>query len=257
MKQLTRLYRIENLWGNGLYQSNPNLGERVSFTEITMSEKYYFGQKKIVDFTDRAGAKRTYNHIREINHFMENGDGSIPFNWNTRSKPVQLGLAFADDVDITKYRAQFTLDDLNGRMKHQPILLTNQITEQLLIECTVPDKVVDHVMERLGSLTLMEVILTHLTGKHNNRYADACSARPMPNDDGISKVGGHDHFAFDSLEKMSSWFDGASPESLLACGAAIRVMDVRKVQRGGQQVTYKKRDVMKEFVILSQHTNRG
>lgn len=252
MAKTERLYRVESIFGGGLYRSDSRLGTRLGWREIRDIDLYSGGIRKVQEYRSLDGTHRTHlPHAPVI--------GSLIFG----DVPKQLGFDFPR---VTEDKLSYNLSPLELNMARDYLLglsgciVSDTPPEQLALDVTREPVVVERHIHRNGRFTLAELIEYNVFNDADTdpMLADASPNRPMPDKDGIDVRITNDHlFAFRSLERMSAWLDQAQPKQILECGAVIRVIDVRAAVHGECQSIYRKRDVVKEFAIVPGELWRG
>uniref|UniRef100_A0AB39CCD9 Uncharacterized protein n=1 Tax=Pseudomonas phage RVTF4 TaxID=3236931 RepID=A0AB39CCD9_9VIRU len=286
----TRLYRIESIYGDGLYCSNKQIGSRMGLEVIRDVDLYNCGRLKNIRYRTHGGEERCHNTMTGMIGRMPSLMsiyGELP----ETVKQLSLDLdtvppSLMDPGPFANYmRSVLNVDPIfqaefphpepievlgGGREERRMIRYPNgdevYITpwEQLKLDIRHEDKIVSTKLYKQGNMTIADLIeMEHYKETCAYRFADADDNRPMPNRDGIEvpqhKISGDYLFAFSSLERMSEWLDGAFPKDILNVGAVIKIIDVREAHIGKCQAIYRPRDVMKSFTVChtGQYNLRG
>lgn len=253
MAKVQRLYRLENIYGAGLYQSDPRLGVRLDIDETYDIDLYRNGERREIEYRTLSGERHVHRTGRgvECMIYPDIGDDAAS------KMPVQLNLFLGVTVNpsrlLTNVIGGFDFD-YNGDAllfgsrewrqdyKKQPVQLQLDVRrEPVLLETKLTP---------CGNKSLAYILEKNIFQSDEYSFCDADVCRPAPKDDGIEYTQEH-FFAFRSLEKLSDWLEGATPKDCLASGAVIKVLDVKEAIHGDCQSVYRKRDVVKEFAIVA------
>lgn len=247
MAKTERLFRVESVFGGGLYTGDARLGIRLSWREIRDIDLYSGGVRKVQEYRALDGTRREHRPFHPRLDYAMFCD-----------LPEQLGFDFPREPGSRSNHKTWVGNEtmqygFTNESNNSPYPVNGQPPEQLALDVTREPVVIERHIQRNGRFTLSELIEHNLFSDLDDDYglADETNNRPMPGNDGINaKITSAHRFAFRSLERMSAWLDRATPKQILECGAVIRVIDVRAAIHGKCQSIYHKRDVVKEFAIV-------
>lgn len=253
MKTLTRLYRLENMWGGGLYREEPNQGYHICKVDTYDVELYSDGLRREIEYVTHGGEQRV--HRTDVVDYSSGQDYEAEGQICS-----QINLPFKD-APIIHWGTQFELPELDmsssmiqsitSRMPRFDSVF-DPPSPQLTLDVTRPAEVVKFCLQSGDPFTLADVLELRQNGVADERLVRRAGNRPMPQVEGFPEdFRGKYWFAFESLQALSEWVDGIAPGECLQAGAAISVIDVKKVIKGRKQAIYRPCDIVKSFTIVN------
>lgn len=268
MAKITRLFRIEALNGEGLYQRTEDLGYRLNVRETRDIDLYTRGQRLEIDYVTRGGETRKYKHspicIDYDMDYLYPNPTQVQLRLDIDTGPVPTDKSMwgtiLDRMAANKYMGEIDHPpvDLFGismqayRREYRDMFLY----EQLALDVTQPVKVVGHEISRGMSFSVASLLELQNRGTTDGYFAgDPNGNRPGAGEDGIDTDGvfGEYLFAFRSIKGLNAWLDGLGADAVLRAGARIRVIDVKNARLGKCQAVFKESEIVKEFTV----TNSG
>ena len=257
MAKVQRLYRLENIYGTGLYQSDPRLGVRLAIDETYDIDLYRKGERREIEYRTISGERHihrtdcgveriVYPDLESVRNEIKAEPTQLKLYLGTTTNPVKLlkNMIGGFDVDFTGETMLFGSREWRQEHKRQ------RIPEQLQLDVNREPVLLKTKLTPNGNKSLAYILEKNIFHSDEYSFCDADECRPAPRDDGIEYTQEH-FFAFRSLEKLSDWLEGATPKDCLANGAVIKVLDVKEAIHGDCQSVYRKRDVVKEFAIVA------
>lgn len=282
MAKIIRLYRLESIFGRGLYQSDERLGQKVEPEIVMDTDRWFCGARREVEFTTRGGRTKVKRNdcgpeyyaswYRALSNEVPE---QLQFDLETVDWGTNVLLAmpcFGMDLDGDTPRGMGTMGyfmpENGGRNERSmtaayanmrycigsAVLAEERRVEQLKLEVTREPVAVRHKIHKGNPMTLINVLEKNLWDHSQDSMAYSTVERPMPSEDGLKMtwedIANKYQFAFRSIEQLSNWMDGMPPEKCLDGGAVIKVLDVKAAKHGGRQSVYRPRDVVKEFTVV-------